>query len=59
MNRELLPLMLAERFGWSHREIAEMTLAEALYYVAAARLADQEAERAAKRAARRSGAGVR
>lgn len=50
MNRELLPYLLAERFGWSHREIVEMTSAEALYYLAAARLADKEAERHARKA---------
>lgn len=55
MNRELLPYLLAERFGWSHREIAEMTRAEALYYVAAAEIASREAERAAKRRAKRRG----
>ncbi|MEM0382404.1 MAG: hypothetical protein QW059_05140 [Nitrososphaerota archaeon] len=53
MNRELLPYLLAERFGWSHGEIMEMTLAEAMYYAAAARLADWETERAARRAAKR------
>ncbi|MCS7145341.1 MAG: hypothetical protein RMJ28_06990 [Nitrososphaerota archaeon] len=53
MNRELLPYLLAERFGWTHEDIMRMTRAEALYYAAAARLAEREAERAAKRSRKR------
>ncbi len=53
MNRELLPFALAERFGWSHDEIMQMTGPEALYYLAAAQIADRERERAARRRSRR------
>jgi len=54
MNREYLPFLLAERFGWSHGEIMQMTSAEALYYLAAAQIADRERERAAGRRTRRT-----